>query len=313
MRNHTAIISFILLGLTDNPQLQILIFVFLFLTYMLSVTGNLTVITLTLIDSHLKTPMYFFLRNFSFLEVSLTTVCIPRFLYSISTGDNTVTYNACASQIFFVILFGATEFFLLAAMSYDRYVAICKPLHYMTIMNNRVCTLLVVCCWVSGLMIIVPPLSLGLQLEFCDSNAIDHFSCYAGPLLKISCSDTWVIEQIVIIMAVFALIITLVCVLLSYTYIIRTILRFPSVQQRRKAFSTCSSHMIVVSIAYGTCIFIYVKPSAKDQVAINKGVSVLNSSVAPLLNPFIYSLRNKQVKQSFLDTIKRITLLQGHM
>lgn len=309
MKNHTAVTTFILLGLTSDPQLQILLFIFLFLTYMSSVTGNLTIITLTLVDSHLKTPMYFFLRNFSFLEVSFTTVCIPRFLYSLSTGDNTITYNACASQIFFVILFGATEFFLLAAMSYDRYVAICKPLHYMTIMNDRVCTLLVLCCWVSGLMIIVPPLSLGLQLEFCDSNTIDHFTCDAGPILKISCSDTWVIEQMVILVAVFALIITLVCVLLSYTYIIRTIQRFPSVQQRKKAFSTCSSHMIVVSITYGSCIFIYVKPSAKEEVAINKGVSVLMASVAPLLNPFIYTLRNKQVKQAFSNSIKKITFL----
>ncbi|XP_006911661.1 olfactory receptor 6C2 [Pteropus alecto] len=268
MRNHTPITTFILLGLTDDPQLQILLFIFLFLTYMLSVTGNLTIITLTLVDSHLKTPMYFFLRNFSILEVSFTTVCIPKFLHSISTGDNTITYNACASQIFFVILFGATEFFLLATMSYDRYIAICKPLHYMTIMNNKVCSLLVLCCWASGLMIILPPLSLGLQLEFCDSNAIDHFSCDAGPLIKISCSDTWVIEQMVILMAVFALIITLVCVCLSYTYIIRTILRFPSVQQQKKAFSTCSSHMIVVSITYGSCIFIYVKPSAKDETTV---------------------------------------------
>ncbi|XP_049984062.1 olfactory receptor 6C2 [Alexandromys fortis] len=308
MRNHSVITTFILLGLTDDPQLQVLLFIFLFLTYMMSITGNLTIIILTLVDPHLKTPMYFFLRNFSFLEVSFTTVCIPRFLYSLSSRDNTITYNACASQIFFVILFGATEFFLLAAMSYDRYVAICKPLHYMTIMNSRVCTLLVISCWVSGLMIIVPPLSLGLQLDFCDSNAIDHFSCDAGPLLKISCSDTWVIEQLVIFVAVFALIITLICVVLSYTYIIRTILRFPSAQQRKKAFSTCSSHMIVVSITYGSCIFIYIKPSAKDEIAINKGVSVLTTSVAPLLNPFIYTLRNKQVKQAFRDSVKRIAL-----
>ncbi|KAM8801421.1 olfactory receptor 6C2 [Rhynchonycteris naso] len=306
MRNHTPVTTFILLGLTDDPQLQILLFIFLFLTYILSVTGNLTIITLTLLDSHLKTPMYFFLRNFSFLEVSFTTVCIPRFLYSISTGDNTISYNACASQIFFVIFFGATEFFLLAAMSYDRYVAICKPLHYMTIMSTRICILLVLCCWVSGLLIILPPLSLGLQLEFCDSTAIDHFSCDAGPLLKISCSDTWVIEQMVISVAVFALIITLVCVFLSYTCIIRTILKFPSLQQRKKAFSTCSSHMIVVSITYGSCIFIYIKPSAKDGVATNKGISVLTTSVAPLLNPFIYTLRNKQVKQVFNDSIKKI-------
>uniref|UniRef100_G1TJL7 Olfactory receptor n=2 Tax=Oryctolagus cuniculus TaxID=9986 RepID=G1TJL7_RABIT len=309
MRNHTAITTFILLGLTDDPQLQVLLFLFLLLTYVLSVAGNLTIITLTLVDPHLQTPMYFFLRNFSFLEVSFTTVCIPRFLYSLMTGDNIITYNACASQIFFVILFGATEFFLLAAMSYDRYVAICRPLQYMSVMSSRMCTLLVLSCWVAGLMIIIPPLSLGLQLEFCDSNTIDHFSCDASPLLKISCSDTWLIEQMVIFMAVFALMTTLLCVVLSYTYILRTILRFPSVQQRKKAFSTCSSHMIVVSITYGSCIFIYIKPSAKEEVAINKGVSVLTTSVAPLLNPFIYTLRNKQVKRAFNHSVKKIALL----
>ncbi|XP_032142008.1 olfactory receptor 6C2-like [Sapajus apella] len=309
MRNHTEITTFILLGLTDDPQLQVLVFIFLFLTYILSITGNLTIIILTLMDSHLKSPMYFFLRNFSFLEISFTTVCIPRFLYSLSTRNNTITYNACASQIFFIGLFGATEFFLLAAMSYDRYVAICKPLHYMTIMNHRVCATLVLCCWISGLMIIITPLSMGLQLEFCDSNVIDHFGCDASPLFKISCSDTWFIEQTVIVCAVLTFIITLIGVILSYVYIIKTILRFPSVQQRKKAFSTCSSHMVVVSITYGSCIFIYIKPSAKEEVAINKGVSVLTTSVAPLLNPFIYTLRNKQVKQAFNDTIKKTAFI----
>ncbi|XP_019524538.1 PREDICTED: olfactory receptor 6C2-like [Hipposideros armiger] len=309
MKNHTTITTFILLGLTEDSQLQILVFIFLFLTYMLSITANLTIIILILTDSHLKTPMYFFLRNFSFLEISFTSVCIPRFLYSLSTGDNTITYNACATQIFFFGLFGATEFFLLAAMSYDRYVAICKPLHYMTIMNNRVCTILVLCCWVSGLVIIITPLSMGLQLEFCDSSTIDHFVCKEAPLFKISCSDTWFIEQTVIICAVLTFIITLIGVILSYIYVIRTILRFPSTQERKKAFSTCSSHMIVVSITYGSCIFIYIKPSAKEEVAINKGVSLLTMSIAPLLNPFIYTLRNKQVKQAFIDTVKKIAFL----
>ncbi|XP_077908479.1 olfactory receptor 6C2-like [Ictidomys tridecemlineatus] len=309
MRNHTAITTFILLGLTDDPKLQVLIFIFFFLTYMLSVAGNLTIITLTLLDSHLKTPMYFFLRNFSFLEVSFTTVCIPKFLYSMTTGDNTVTYIACFTQLFFIVLFAATEFFLLAAMSYDRYVAICKPLHYTTIMSNRVCAILVLSCWFAGLLIILPPLGLGLQLEFCDSNEIDHFGCDASPLLQITCSDTVFLEKIVLTSAILTLSITLVCVTLSYTYIIKTILKFPSAQQRKKAFSTCSSHMIVVSITYGSCIFMYVKPSAKEGVAINKVVSILTTSVAPLLNPFIYTLRNKQVKAAFKDTVKRIVFL----
>ncbi|XP_062058113.1 olfactory receptor 6C2-like [Lepus europaeus] len=309
MRNHTTVTTFILLGLTDDPELQVLLFIFLFLMYVLSITGNTTIIVLTLTDSHLKSPMYFFLRNFSFLEISFTTVCVPRFLYSISTRDKTITYNACASQIFFIGLFGATEFFLLAAMSYDRYVAICKPLHYTTIMNTRVCLILVLCCWISGLVIIITPLGMGLQLEFCDSNTIDHFGCDASPLFKIACSDTWFIEQTVIFCAVLTFIITLIGVMLSYIFIIKTILRFPSAQQRRKAFSTCSSHMIVVSITYGSCIFIYIKPSAKEEVAINKGVSVLTTSVAPLLNPFIYTLRNKQVKQALDNTIKKIAFI----
>ncbi|XP_039081092.1 olfactory receptor 6C2-like [Hyaena hyaena] len=307
MRNST-VMTFILLGLTDDPQLQVLTFIFLFLTYMLSVTGNLTIIALILLDSHLKTAMYYFLQNFSFLEIAFTSACIPRYLYNIATGDRVITYNACASQVVFTDLFGVTEFFLLAAMSYDRYVAICKPLHYATIMSSTVCRRLVCCCWVAGLFIIIPPLSLGLNLEFCDSNIIDHFVCDASPLLKISCSNTWFMEQTVIICAVLTFLMTLICVVLSYIYIIKTILGLPSARQKKKAFSTCSSHMIVVSITYGSCIFIYIKPSAKESVAINKGVTVLTTSVAPVLNPFIYTLRNKQVKQAFNNSVKRIVI-----
>ena len=306
MRNQT-ITTFILLGLTDDPQLQIPIFMFLFLTYMLSVTGNLAIISLTLVDSHLKTPMYFFLQNFAFLEISFTSACIPRYLYNIATGDRSITYNICVIQVFFIGALGVTEFYLLATMSYDRYVAICKPLHYVAIMNSRVCGRLVLCCWTAGMLIILPPLIMIVNLEFCDSNAIDYFFCDASPILKISCSDTWLLEQMVIACAVLAFITTLLCVVLSYVYILKTILRFPSAQQRKRAFSTCSSHMIVVSITYGSCIFIYIKPSAKESVAINKAVTLLMTSIAPMLNPFIYTLRNKQVRRAFRDSFKRIT------
>lgn len=175
-------------------------------------------------------------------------------------------------------------------------------------MSEKVCTILVLCSWLIGLIVILPPLSLGVQLDFCNSNLIDHFGCDASPLLKIVCSDTQFIEQLVLIMAVLTLILTLVCVIVSYTYIIKTILRLPLAQQRKKAFSTCSSHMIVVSITYGSCIFIYIKP-AKEGVAINKVVSLLNTSIIPLMNPFIYTLRNKQVKQAFRDSIKKMAFL----
>ncbi|XP_037703349.1 olfactory receptor 6C74 [Choloepus didactylus] len=310
MRNHTTVTNFILLGLTDDPQLQVVIFLLLFFTYMLSVAGNLTIITLTVLDLHLKTPMYFFLRNFSFLEISLTTVCIPKFLISMATGDKTISYNNCAAQLFFTILLGATEFFLLAAMSYDRYVAICKPLHYTTIMSSRVCNLLVFVSWLAGFLIIFPPLLMGLQLDFCAANTVDHFLCDVSPILQLSCTDTVLIELMMLLSAILTLLVTLVLVTLSYTNIIRTILKIPSSQQRKKAFSTCSSHMVVVSISYGSCIFMYVKPSAKERVSLNKGIALLSTSVAPMLNPFIYTLRNKQVKDAFKHMTKRIEIFQ---
>ncbi|XP_005079733.2 olfactory receptor 6C65 [Mesocricetus auratus] len=306
MPNKTSITEFILLGLTDDPELQIVIFSFLLVTYLLSVSGNMTIITLTLSNVHLKTPMYFFLRNFSFLEISFTTVCIPRFLISIATGNTAISYNACMAQVFFLILLGATEFFLLAAMSYDRYVAICKPLHYTAIISIKVCNQLVIASWSAGFLIVFPPVIMGLQLEFCDSNIIDHFTCDSSPMLQIACTDTKILELMAFFLAVFTLIVTLALVILSYTLILRTILKIPSAQQRKKAFSTCSSHMIVVSISYGSCIFMYVKTSAKEGVALSKGVAVLNTSVAPMLNPFIYTLRNQQVKQAFKDFTKRL-------
>ncbi|XP_007518155.1 olfactory receptor 6C68-like [Erinaceus europaeus] len=309
MRNHTATTTFILWGLTDDPQMQILIFIFLFISYLLSVVGNLTIIILTLVDPYLKTAMYFFLQNFSFLEITFTSACIPRFLYSLTTGDKTITYSGCMCQLFLTDVFAVTEFFLLTAMSYDRYVAICKPLHYMTIMSHEVCKRLVFCCWMISLLILLPPISLGLKLEFCDNNVLDHFVCDANPILKISCSDTWLLENMVIVCSVLIFVVTLLCVVLSYMFIMRTILRFPSAQQKMKAFSTCSSHFIVVSISYGSCIFMYTKPLSEDELTINKGVGILVTSVSPMLNPFIYTLRNQQVKQAFNNLVKRIVLL----
>nr|XP_014683687.2 olfactory receptor 6C1-like [Equus asinus] len=310
MRNQTEITGFILLGLSDDPQLQVVILVFLLISYMLSITGNLTIITLTLLDSHLQTPMYFFLRNFSLLEVSFTTVTTPKFLGTIISGDKTISFNDCMAQLFFYILLGVTEFYLLAAMSYDRYIAICKPLHYMTIMNRRVCTLLVFASWLASFLIIFPSLMLFIQLDYCKSNVVDHYTCDYFPLLHLSCSDTKFLETMGCSCAVFTLMFTLALIILSYIYIIRTILRIPSTSQRTKAFSTCSSHMIVISISYGSCIFIctfmYVKPSAKERVSINKGMALFSISVAPMLNPFIYTLRKKQVKDAFKHMMKRI-------
>ncbi|CAO2581821.1 Olfactory receptor 6C3 [Lemmus lemmus] len=281
MRNHSMITEFVLLGISDTPELQAII------SYILSVCGNLTIITLTLLDSRLKTPMYFFLRNFSFLEIMFTSVSVPRFLGSIITKVKSISYNNCLAQLFFFISMGVSEFFLLTAMSYDRYVAICKPLHYTIIMSQKVCTLLVLTSWLVGFLIIFPLVILILKLDFCASNIIDHFSCDYFPILQLSCSDTRLSEAL---------------------GLISTILRFPSASQRKKAFSTCSSHMIVISISYGSCIFMYVKPSANERASLTKGVAVLNTSIAPMLNPFIYTLRNQQVKQAFKDLINKVIL-----
>ncbi|XP_073937849.1 olfactory receptor 6C74-like [Castor canadensis] len=304
MRNHTTVTVFILRGLTEDPKWKIVLFISLLLTYLLSISGNLIIFTLTLLDSHLKTPVYFFLRNFSFLEISYTTVCIPKLLVTMATGDKTISYNCCATQLLFAFLLGASEFYLLAVMSYDRYVAICKPLHYTAIMNTKTCIQLVPSSWIAGFLIIFPGLILGLRLDFCDSNIIDHFYCDTAPLLQISCTDTYLLEMISFILALVTLLVTLVLVILSYTYITLTILKFPSANQRKKAFSICSSHMIVILLSYGSCIFMYIKPSAKQRISLMKGVPVLNTSVAPLLNPFIYTLRNQQVKQSCKDLLK---------
>ncbi|XP_071074830.1 olfactory receptor 6C6-like [Dasypus novemcinctus] len=297
MQNQSRKIEFILLGLTDDPQWQIVIFTFLFINYMLSVMGNLPILLLTLLDPRLKTPMYFFLRNFSLLEIALTTICIPRFLITIVTKNKIISYNACASQLFFFLLLGVTEFYLLAAMSYDRYVAICKLLHYPIIMSSKVCYQLVLSSWTAGFLITFPPLVMGLQLEFCASRVIDHFICDTSPILQISCTDTHLLELISFISAVVTLVVTLLLVILSYSYILKTVLKIPSAQKRTKAFSTCSSHMIVVSLTYGSCVFIYMKPSAKERVTLSKGVAVIYTSIAPSLNPFMYTLRNQQVKQ----------------
>uniref|UniRef100_A0A8C2NBB2 G-protein coupled receptors family 1 profile domain-containing protein n=1 Tax=Capra hircus TaxID=9925 RepID=A0A8C2NBB2_CAPHI len=275
----------------NNPELQVVIFIFLFLAYVLSVAGNLTIIILTLTDCHLKTPMYYFLRNFSFLEITFTSVSIPRFLGAIITKVKTISYNSCLAQLFFFIFMGVSEFFLLTAI---------------------VCTLLVFSSWLVSFLIIFPALMLLLNLDYCRSNIIDHFTCDYFPLLQLSCSDTNFLEMMGFSCAVFTLMFTLALIILSYTHIIRTVLRIPSTSQRTKAFSTCSSHMIVLSISYGSCIFMYIKPSAQERVSLSKGVAVLNTSVAPMLNPFIYSLRNEQVKQAFMDMARK-TIFQKQM
>ncbi|XP_044535166.1 olfactory receptor 6C4-like [Gracilinanus agilis] len=270
MKNVTTLTDFILLGLTDVPDFQVVLFLFLFLTYVFSVISNLTIITLSIMDAHLQTPIISSFGSFSILEIFSTTVLTPRLLHSIATGVKTISFIGCFIQYFFAIFLGATVFYLLAAISYDRYVAIKKNLHYTTIMNNRVCLLLLLCSWLAGFLIALPAVIMLNLLDFCSSNIINHYYCNTAPILKLSCSETDLVELVDSLFAIVTLMTTLGLVIFSYSNIIQTILRFPSAQQRKKCFSTCSSHMIVISLSHGSCIFIYIKPSTKEDFGFQK-------------------------------------------
>ncbi|XP_054850380.1 olfactory receptor 49-like [Eublepharis macularius] len=306
MQNLTLVTEFILLGFTDVWELQVALFVVLLITYLLTVSGNLLIISITFVDQRLHSPMYFFLRNFSFLEISFTTVIIPKMLANLLSKRKTISVTACFIQSFFYFILGIAEFFLLAAMSFDRYVAICNPLRYTIIMNSRLCIQLVLSCWVGSFFFVFLTTVVITRLPFCGPNLIDHFFCDNSPLLKLACADTRLIEVVDFILAVIILLGTLAITTISYINIIMTVCRLPSTKERQRAFSTCSSHITVVTMFYGSCIFMYVKPSQREGIDLNKGVAILNTVVTPLLNPFIYTLRNKQVQEVLRDARRKI-------
>ncbi|KAM4853216.1 olfactory receptor 6J1 [Thomomys bottae] len=302
MGNHSTVSEFVLLGLSDACELQMLIFLGFLLTYLLTLVGNFLIVVITIMDRRLHTPMYYFLRHFAILEIWFTSVIFPKMLTNILTGCKTISLAGCFLQVFLYFFLGTTEFFLLAVMSVDRYVAICKPLHYATIMSKRVCVQLVLCSWMAGLLLIFVPTLLILQQPFCGPNIVNHFFCDNFPLLKLICADTSLIELLGFVIANFSLLGTLAVTATCYGNILHTILHIPSAKERKKAFATCSSHIIVVALFYGSCIFMYIRSGKSgyedDQ---NKMVALLNTVVTPMLNPFIYTLRNKQVKQIFRE------------
>ncbi|XP_050774851.1 olfactory receptor 49-like, partial [Gopherus flavomarginatus] len=303
MENRTAVVEFILLGFTNDRRLQLLIFVVLLVAYLFTIAGNILIITITLVDQRLQTPMYYFLQNFSLLEISFTSVIIPKALANMALGSQTISLTGCFAQSFLYFILGTTEFLLLAAMSFDRYVAICNPLRYTAIMSGQVCTILALGSWIGGILIIIAPTIVLFQLPFCGPNVINHFFCDSTPLIKLACADTWLIECIGFITALLSLLGTLAITLVSYIKIISTVMHVPSGHGRQKTFSTCTSHIIVVSITYGSCIFMYVKPMWSGGLDLSKTVAVLNTVVSPLLNPFIYSLRNRQVQEAVRKAI----------
>ncbi|XP_026547035.1 LOW QUALITY PROTEIN: olfactory receptor 10A2-like [Notechis scutatus] len=268
--------------------------------YINALTGNLLIILLTLVDQTLHTPMYFFLSNLSFLEIFFTSVIVPKMLDNFCSGDKSISFMGCALQNYFALFWGGTECFLLASMAYDDYVAICKPLHYSVLMEKNVCTNLAVASWLSGFFMSFGHTTMVFTMPFCNSNVIDHYFCDIPPLLKLACGNTFRIEitdfVVVVIFATFPFFL----ILMSYSGIIAAISKISSSEGGKKTFSTCSSHLIVVTLFFGSACIKYMKPNSTVSPNADKYLSLFHTIISPALNPVIYSLRNKEVKGAFM-------------
>ncbi|XP_029435705.1 olfactory receptor 5V1-like [Rhinatrema bivittatum] len=305
MQNQTSFTEFIILGFSDFPKLQTLIGLIVFIFYSLNIMGNLSMFLIICLDSHLHHPMYFFLSNLSFLDLCYTTSTLYKILDIVIRGNNSITFPACMMQLYLFICCGCTEFNLLSAMAYDRYVAICNPLRYTLIMNKRVCILLAASSWKISFLRSVMYTVLTSQLSFFESREINHFFCDLTALLKLSCSDTSTVENVLLIESSFLTVIPFLLTLTSYVYIVSTILRIHSAEGRRKAFSTCSAHLIVIILFYGTIISLYMRPKSMYSLNQDKLFALLYTAVIPMLNPIIYSLKNKKVKEAIQRQLGR--------
>ncbi|XP_015686712.1 olfactory receptor 49-like [Protobothrops mucrosquamatus] len=305
MANRTTIKEFILLGLNANPPLEVSLFLLLLVIYLLTLIGNTLIVIITLVNVQLCSPMYFFLRHLAWVDIGYMSTIVPKALVNIATGTKSISLAGCFIQVFLYLVLGTIAFFLLATMSVDRYIAICNPLHYTTIMNPRICSLLVFCCLVGGLSLILV-ISIPLFLmPFCGPNVMNHFFCDYAPLMKLVCVDTSFLEMTYFVVGIFSLLGSLSVNIVSYVKIISTILRIPSATGRKKTFSTFASHMTVVTIAYSSCIFMYIKPKGTIGLDYNKIVALLNTVIAPFLTPIAYSLRNRQVQDALKAELRQ--------
>ncbi|XP_053120592.1 olfactory receptor 10C1-like [Hemicordylus capensis] len=296
MENKTFVTEFIILGFSKLPEMKMFLFVLFSCLYFFTVLGNITIIVLITVEAALDTPMYFFLRNLSFLELCFTTVTIPNMLANLHLEESRISFIGCAAQLYFFFMFGVTECILLCVMSYDRYVAICIPLRYTIIMNKRVCTQLSVVSWIVGTLVATGHTTYIFNLPFCKFNVINHFFCEIQPLLMLVCGNTYWNEVQIIVFSGIVLMVPVTLILVSYVSIITTIMRMKSAKSRRKTFSTCSSHLIVVTLFYGVGLFSYTRPKASYSLDTDKWLSLTYSVITPILNPIIYTLRNKEVK-----------------
>ncbi|XP_033920388.1 olfactory receptor 1020-like [Melopsittacus undulatus] len=297
--------KFILLGITESPHAQTPLFVLFLLIYIVTLMGNVGIITLVRVSPSLHTPMYFFLTHFAFIDICYSTVISPRMLADLLSEDKTISFTACMMQFFTFAFLATIECHLLAMMAYDRHVTICQPLLYVTIISSRVCWQLVASSYLlSFLSAIIYTWSV-FGGSFCGPNHIDHFFCDVVPVLKLVCSDTHSSEMVIFALFTINVIGTGMVILLSYISIIRTVLRMCSAQSRARAFHTCTSHLMVVSIFFGTGLFMYLQPSSSHR-SLDKLASILYTAVTPMLNPFIYSLRNKEVKGALIKCVRRL-------
>ncbi|XP_030042387.1 olfactory receptor 6F1-like [Microcaecilia unicolor] len=298
LKNHTDLTHLLLLGFPSTRKLEVLLFVIFSLIYTLTLLANFLIILTVGLDWHLHKPMYFFISNLAFLEVWYTTVVTPKMLAGLLTHSKSISVTSCIIQLYFFFSLGSTECLLLAAMAFDRYLAICNPLRYAMILNSEVCCKLASTCWLVGFLTMLFPVTLMFRLSFCGPSVLNHFFCDADPLLRLSCTDTKIIELINFILAVAIVISSFSLTMVSYFYIILTILSISSATGRQKAFSTCTSHLLIVSLFYVTVSVMYVRPSARYSVEMDKMVSMWYAIVTPLINPFIYTLRNRDVKDA---------------
>ncbi|XP_066216512.1 olfactory receptor 5B3-like [Saccopteryx leptura] len=311
MENNTEVTEFILLGLTNAPELQVPLFIVFTLIYFISAVGNLGIIILILIDSRLQSPMYFFLSNLSLVDFCYSTAVTPKVISGLLIGDKVISYNACAAQMFFFVAFATVENFLLASMAYDRYAAVCKPLHYTTTMTTGVCARLAIGSYIYSFLNASVHIRDTFSLSFCMSNVIHHFFCDIPAVMALSCSDRHISEMILVFVASFNIFFALLVILISYLFIFVTILRMHSAEGYQKALSTCVSHLTTVSIFYGTVIFMYSQPGSSHPMDSDKVASVFYAMIIPMLNPLVYSLRNKEVKTAFTKVVEKAKLSLG--
>ncbi|KAM6448918.1 olfactory receptor 5A1-like [Liasis olivaceus] len=296
MENQTAITEFILLGLSNDPHIQNFLLLLFMVIFLVTILGNITVILVIRSELHLQTPMFFFLSHLAFVDICHSSVTVPKMLANFATEQKTISLEGCIAQVFFILQTACTQVFILSAMGYDRYVAICDPLHYSRYLTREICSKMVGGAWLLGFfysMLNALPL---LNLHFCSNNIIKHYACNLPPLLALSCAET-LINYIVLLVCVLIFgLSSFLITLVSYIYIISAILKIRSAEGRQKAFSTCSSHLIVVGLFYISAFVCYLKPSSESLMDLDKVISIQYSILTPMLNPIIYSLKNKEVR-----------------